>query len=129
MMIGTQGEDMMAGRNLVRGCLDIAFAVALLVAVMTSPIRPLVSKPGAPRANYLRRNFGLPPNSSRLTAITDMSRPASVGILLSESEEEPNAAISPSPGSFDLPFQQPFKPPARDLASDGQILTPRPLRC
>lgn len=130
MLIGTHGQEVMSERSLVRGLLDLAFAAALLVAVMTSPIRPPVSKTNLSRANYLRRNFGLPPtHSSRLFAIRDTSHPATVRILFSETEEESNAAMGPVPGPFLSPSILPFKPAFRDLAGTGPISAPRPLRC
>jgi hypothetical protein len=77
-------------------------ALALLVSVMTSPIRPNATS-GLAHSNHLRRNFGLPgkapanhrphlPNPSRVVQIKALS-----------SESTSDFMVHPSPDLIDSP--------------------------
>lgn len=52
----------MSNHSLLNTALRLVATAALLVSVMTSPIRPSLaaSRSGTSRSDYLRRNFGIP---------------------------------------------------------------------
>jgi len=118
----------MSNRSVLDHATCIAFALALPVAVMTSPIRPSRSAGGSVRTPYLRRNFALPPtHSTRLSATLIASPPDRVKTLSSGNEEEQSRTARPAYDSLELP-PPPSLSPARDLTW-VPIRATRPLRC
>ncbi len=122
----------MANRLVLNRWIEVTTALALMVAVITSPIRPSRS------ANYpsdhacLRRNFSLPPARSTPQSVTPgISGYASrVKALPSEDREEEELTWTTRPACYLFIFQPSSPPkPARDSASGGPIRAIRPLRC
>jgi hypothetical protein len=121
----------MSSRTLLRSGIKLVSSLALLVAVMTSPIRPALSNRHTSRPDFLRRNFGIPRSTpSRFDSKSITAAPVRFKALLNEGEEEEVvelARLASSVPSSDFPSHP---TPARDaivpLASQGAL---RPLRC
>jgi hypothetical protein len=122
---------MMAARNIVNRWICVASALAVLVAVMTSPIRPLTPGDALFHPNCLRRNFGIPPTRSASFSLKSLTqRAAPVKAVRSENEEEKPNRVAYSDGCCLSP------PPSSSLktlawAPPALGLTPAspPLRC
>ena len=119
----------MSSREILKRGICIASALALLLAVMTSPIRPSSAAGGYPRPDCLRRNFAIPPtHSTRLSVTSVTSLSGRVKALRSESEEEVSRTASPPCSPFDSP-PPPVSFPLGDLTAFVLIRSTRPLRC
>ena len=107
-----------------------ASALALLVAVMTSQIRPSRSTCVPSQPECLRRNFAIPSShSTRPSAASVSPRAVPVKALPSENnEKELSGTIRPVGCSLDLSAHASPKP-ARDLTAFGLDRAPHPLRC
>lgn len=126
----------MTGRTVDHG-LRILTAAALLLAVMSSPIRPTRASHAPPPPNYLHRNFAIPNDGhSGLFAMSARPSLREGGALASEIEDERDAEIedeltvrsAPAPGSFDR--LRPLCPKAPCALMDVALpLAARPLRC
>ena len=104
--------------------------VALLVAVMASPIRPMRSA-GASAPNCLRRNFAIPAAKNKLTRVSvrlAVSDPVQIKALASEAEEEPRSMTDAVTRLIALPPTPSIKP-AQAMAVKGPSSTLHPLRC
>ena len=107
----------------------VATALALLVGVMSSPMRPARTAVGSARPHCLRDNVSLPTSQSWPVSVTSVgSRPFQIKALASEGEEELKAATAPSCDSIDPPPLPSSKPP-RDLTAFDPVRAPYPLRC
>lgn len=116
----------MASRTSLTPCVQLASALALLVAVMASPIRPALSGRPATSPPGLRRNFGIPP--SRLSALPAVQQGVLVRAIASEDNEQPRWAMAPTASAFNLPPVVAGQPACEPLAV-GHIPLPHPLRC
>jgi hypothetical protein len=117
----------MGGPSLPKQWLCIASAIALVVAVVVSPVRPVPGAAAVP--NYLRRNFATPSNhTSGHPAKSVVSGQVRVKAIASKAEEKrpgPNGLVRTS---VDITPQLPTKPP-RGLAAFGSPRATHPLRC
>ena len=114
------------GTFLNRG-LCVATAAALLVAVMTSPIR---SSDDTLRPDYLRRNFGVPSQDAhRLASKSIPLRTVQVKAVSTANQEKPGRAASPTRRSSDLPHARSLGRPSWDRAGFAPPPGFRPLRC
>jgi hypothetical protein len=121
----------MADRNVLTRWICVASALALLVAVMTSPLQPLSSNGGLSRPDCLRRNFALPLSGSASVSLKSITlRTVPVKAVRSENEQEKQSrAACPSWCSLGLPptfslQSLAWAPPALGLTRASQ-----PLRC
>ncbi len=120
----------MSSRDVLNRGICVASALALLVAVMTSPIRPSNLARALSRPDCLRRNFAIPPtHSTRPSAMSIASPSARIKAVLSEEEEKTGGTTCSACCSSDLPRMPSLKPPAWGPASFGLLQAPRPLRC
>jgi hypothetical protein len=104
--------------------------IVLLVAVMSSPIRPMRSG-GTPSPDCLRRNFAVPTAKSKSARVS--VRPAAsdrvqIKALPSENEEELRGMADSASRLTDLP-PTPSPNSAQVMAAHGSISAPHPLRC
>jgi hypothetical protein len=80
----------MSKHSLLNNAIRLFAALALIVSVMSSPIRPLLaaSRSGTSRPDYLRRNFGIPgkAGTSHRPQVPITSRVVQVKALSSEHE-------------------------------------------
>jgi hypothetical protein len=118
----------MGSRNLSNHGIRVASALALLLAVLTSPIRP-PSSDVPPGETYLRRNFALLASHPIRLSATTASPPERVKAIRSLKEDDLSGAtvlVRPSFGPA-RPFPCDAIPPAPALG----ILDPTayPLRC
>jgi hypothetical protein len=121
----------MADRNVLNRWICVASALALLVAVMTSPLHPLSSSGGLSRPDCLRRNFAIPLPRSTSGPLKSLTlRIAPVKAVRAENEQDKlSRAACPSwcslvlPPSFSLQALA-WAPPALGLTRASQ-----PLRC
>jgi hypothetical protein len=119
----------MFSRNLFKHGICVTSALALLVAVMTSPIRPSRSNPGLSYPNYLRRNYSIPPTDSTRPSPTSItSLQVRVKALRSEDEKKLVGTTRLARCPFDLPPHPSLTPP-RDLSTVGPLRASHPLRC
>lgn len=104
----------MVDRKLYNRWICVASALALLVAVMTSPLRPLRINGASSPPDCLRRNYAIPPTRSISLSLKSISpRAASIKAVRSENEEKRLArlacsawwslVLSPSPSLKFLP--------------------------
>lgn len=121
----------MADRTVMKDCVCVVSSLALLVAVMIAPIRPLIAGagPSSPRALSLAVAF---PASKpvRLSVKLAPSTPERVKAVRSEEEEEEESTRTASPPG--LPRDEPPIPtflPTRNLITFFPPLVVRPLRC
>lgn len=126
----------MTGRFVKHGICLLA-AVALLLAVMSSPIRPPVSSRVAPPPNYLPRNFAiLKFGSDGQVAMPARPSLGEAGLVPSEIADEREADVeeeliltsSPASPSFAL-LPSPCPEPCSGLVRSAFALVARPLRC
>jgi hypothetical protein len=126
----------MTRRFVVKGICILA-AVALLLAVMFSPIRPTRASQATPPPNYPPRNFGILKFGQSAQFVMS-ARPSlrEVDSLQSDLEDELDADIEDDPTvtspptsvSFDV-LPSPRPEPYSELASFAVALSTRPLRC
>lgn len=120
----------MVRQGLSSRCLLVASAVALLVAVISSPLRPTGLSHRASCSSFLRRNFAIPPTySDRLSAKPAPSRIFTIKALPTESEKERESTSVPAYGSPYLPSLTSFGHADRDRAIPIHAPVACPLRC
>jgi hypothetical protein len=121
----------MSDRNILNRGICVASALALLVAVMTSPIRSLCPVNACSRLDCLRRNFAIPAtHPARISLKTVVLRTAPVKAVRSETEEEKLSGTScPAWCASDLPPSSSPKAPAWAPATFGLAQSSQPLRC
>lgn len=123
----------MADRNVLNRWICIASALALLVAVMTSPLQPLSSNGGLglSRPDCLRRDFAIPLTHSATHPLKSLTlRTAPVKAVRSESEEENlSRAAAPSWNHLGLPPSFSHQAPAWAPADLVPTRASQPLRC
>lgn len=108
----------------------VVTALALLVAVTTSSIRPQNLAGVNSPADHVRRNFAShTEHSARLTAASVPSRLGWVKAVRSEKEEEDlSGTARPADDVFDLcPPQSPI--PSGHFSTTGDVPSFHPLRC
>ncbi len=126
----------MAIRHFLHRGLRVATAVALLVAVMTSPIRAPRSPGRSAHPNYLRRNFGMPKaHSSHRRTAPVTSRVVVVKAFQSENADELartscSTSCSPRPACRPLCKTQadPRRLRPRSSQPPAPLLKRRPIR-
>lgn len=109
----------------------VASTLALLVSVMSPPLRGSSSAVGTFRPNHLCCNFAIPQTHLPLlrTKLV-ISRVAPVKAIRSETEgQERDGALSPVPCFVDFPLFSSLQTPTRDLANFGLARAYIPLRC
>ena len=113
-------------RDVLKRGARIATALALVAAVIVSPIRSSKSAGGTSR---LRQNLAIPLPKPTPPSMTSVSSPSAlVKALASENEEERTGTVCTAFCCFDLLATYPFKP-ARNLAASRPIPARHPLRC
>ena len=119
----------MVGRRTLQYSFRVTTAAALVLAVMTSPMRPAKSA-GSYCFNHQRRDFDVTSAHScpRLASALADSRPVQVKALPSEREEELSWTTRPACRVFDFPPALSPKP-ERDLVAIGLDRAMHPLRC
>jgi hypothetical protein len=105
-------------------------ALAVLAAMMTSPIRPPSVGSGPVVPNYLRRNFAVPPAlSTRLCALSQLLPASPMKAVRAEVEEE-SAGPEAIPTWHPAGLAYSLAPrTARDPSGPVNPGTSRPLRC
>jgi len=120
----------MVNQNLFHHTLRIASALALVVAMVTSPIQSSWSSGGSsPAPVHLQRNAHLPPTHSTLPSSKSLAeRQVRVKALPSETEEDLIRVARTASWHLDLPL---ISAPTHewDLASSGPHGAIHPLRC
>jgi hypothetical protein len=126
----------MTGRFVDRG-IRILAAVALLLAVMSSPIRPTGLACGAPSPNRLPRGLSIL-NARHSGQLAMSARPSlgEAGSLPSDTEDGLDADIEdeltvkspPAPVSFDV-LPSPCPEPHSERVRFAAAVAARPLRC
>lgn len=121
----------MTDRTSLKRWICVASALALLVAVITSPLRALSSSGALARSDGFRRNLAIPPTRSASFALKSVTlRTAPVKAVRSETEEEKlSRAACPARYSLGPPAASPLRSPARTPAGFGPPRTSQPLRC
>jgi hypothetical protein len=126
----------MTGRFVHHG-IRILAAIVLLLAVLSSPIRPTIASQINPPPNYLTRNFAiLKMGCSGQFGISARPCLREEDALPSEFEDELEADIEdeltvtspPASGSFGV-VPSPCREPYSQLVYFAVALTARPLRC
>src|SRR5690348_9130314 len=129
-----------AGMTMTGRCADhgirILAALALLLAVISSPIRPTGASHTAPSPIYLLRNFAIheigPSGQFAMSAHPSFREADS---LRSDFEDgldadiEDELTVSSPPASVSFVFPSPCPEPYSKLASFAVALAARPLRC
>jgi hypothetical protein len=122
---------MMTSLNTHKRGICVAAALALLAAVMTSPIRPLASLGALSCPDALQCNLAIPltqPAHLSLKSVTP--RGATINAVRSENEEEElGRAESPAGCFVCCPLSASLKTPARARAVFGLTQASQPLRC
>ncbi len=114
-------------RRVLIQCVRFATALALLVAVIGLPIRPVKSAVSSSCFKRPRRNFSVPTTgSTRLSGTSVVWDPMQV--LPNESDEELSWATRPECFPLVLPPVAPPKPEP-DWAASGDNRAIHPLRC
>ncbi len=121
----------MSNLSRLNRAIRLATALALLVAVMVSPIRPAITAhaTGHSRADRLRRNFGMPSKSS-----TTHHRPHApvtsrvVQVKALSSQRQPDWTSDSVQHRVDL-ASAPSLEPGRHSTALGLDHTAHPLRC
>jgi hypothetical protein len=118
-------------RTFLNRAICITAALAVVVAVWSSPVRPLRMFGSSAHPNYLRRNFAIPPtHAARHCVKSVMVRGAMAKAVRSESEAETlGKAVSRAQSSLNPPPSAHLKTAIRDLAIHGLPPSPPPLRC
>ncbi len=123
----------MVGRSVLSHCLRIASAIALLVAVTVSPLRPLRSTSGSLRTDVGRSDFASAPTRMafpiQVVPTSATSRSVSVKAVRSENEEEEMAGVISRTGDFFIVPPSLRKAPSQNLAVRGCTPLLFPLRC
>jgi hypothetical protein len=114
-------------------CVRVVSALALLVAMTTSPLRPFKANSGSDRPDAVRSNLaGAPKHLSfptRLLPTSVVSRPVSVKALpTSNEEEELDGASHPDSDLFDPPHSVCAMPSAKPVPVSN-VRSPHLLRC
>lgn len=108
----------------------IAAALALLVSVMTSPIRPSHRRDPRTGPIYLRRSFSAPSRPARLSLNRLSPRVSAIKAVRAESEEEKLVRATCSTGRFlSAPLSHRPSGSTPPGVSPGFISTSQPLRC
>jgi hypothetical protein len=126
-------------RRFIDHGIPILAVVALLLAVISSPVRPTRASHAAPPPNYLPRNFAiLEMGHSGPSAISARPSLREGHSLRSDIEDELDAEIDledeltvaspPASGSFDV-LPSPCPEPYSELVRFAVALAARPLRC
>jgi hypothetical protein len=107
-----------------------ALVLALLVAVMSSPIRPTKAGAAHTMRDCLRRNFALPSShATRLTLAAAPAPSARESVVRSEGEEDELEFAARAEACFiEIPAKA-STPPARETAPLLPPRAPHPLRC
>jgi hypothetical protein len=108
----------------------VGCTIVLLVAVMSSPIRPTRSDISS-SPDRLRRNFAVPTaksKSARMSVRPAASARVQIKALPSENEEELRGTADSTTHLTDLP-PTPSPKSAQATAAHGSISAPHPLRC
>jgi hypothetical protein len=124
-------------RRFVDHGIRILAAVALLLAVISSPIRPTRASPTARPPNYLPRNFALLEiGHSGQLAMSARFSSRGADSLQSDIEDELDAdvedelTVTPPPASVSFGvLRSPRPEPYSELVSFAVALGARPLRC
>lgn len=120
----------MSKHSLLNNAIRLAAALALLVSVMISPIRPLRAArgTGSSHPDYLRRNFGIPGKAAthHRPHVPIPSRVVQVKAI--SSEHEPGWTTDPVYRGADLLFTS-LRRPERDSAPLAIVRSSHPLRC
>ncbi len=126
----------MTGRFINHGVCVLA-AVALLLAVMSSPIRPYLGSASAPPLNCLSRNFAIlkfgHSGPFAMSAHSSLRKADSVQSAIEDEleadiEDELTVSSPPACVSFDV-LRSPCPKPYSKLVSFAVSPTVRPLRC
>lgn len=126
----------MSGRFVDRG-VRILVAAALLLAVMSSPMRPTRASRNAPPPGYLRRNFAIfevwQIGQLAMSALPALREEASFDSGTEEErdadiEDELSGSSPPAPVPFEV-IPTPCPEPRSQVAGFAVALAARPLRC
>jgi hypothetical protein len=119
----------MSKRNVLDRGVCVASALALLLAVMTSPIRPVDTLRTCSPPNCLRRNFAIPPTHTARHFLKLATLGASlVKAVRSENEEEKLSRASRPAWYFFGLLPSPNASSSK-LITPGLIRVSQPLRC
>ncbi|HWE35130.1 MAG TPA: hypothetical protein VG406_01055 [Isosphaeraceae bacterium] len=121
----------MFDRNSFHRAIRVVAALAVLTAVMTSPIRPAVTGSAPIVPNYLRRNFAVPPTLSKRVCMPSQAlQAAPLKAVRSEGEEEPLGRASCPTWALSGPIlSATLRPTVRDPIGPCQSPSSQPLRC
>ncbi len=119
----------MANQRLLNNGIRVAAALALVVAVMSSPIRPMRATNGA-RSDHFLRNFVMPKGGSghHRSPAPPLSRVLQVKALHAESEDKPRGTAGRATFLFlPPPALSSFVAHRWDWARNGSRAAPSPL--
>jgi hypothetical protein len=119
----------MSRRTVLKHATRIAAALALLAAVVASPIRPSSMTSGSPLLQLLPRHFGNPPTHSIRPSVT-VAASRSDRVKAVESEDDKVLSRTARPDGFACaPPLSPALTPARESTAPVLHRATRPLRC
>src|SRR5947209_14578837 len=79
----------MSSRDILKNGIRVASVLALLAAVLSSPIRPSTVAGRSPHPNFFRRSFALPPTYSNGPSGPSITSPSTrIKAVRSQNEEE-----------------------------------------
>lgn len=120
----------MIGRHIAKNAICIVSALALVLAVICSPIRPASLARTSLTLDFVRQSFAVPSIQKTRMTLSSVGAPTSrVKALQSEGEEDDDALKGNRPTRVSgnvLPNRTPAGPNSTPLA---RTQTPRPLRC
>jgi hypothetical protein len=120
----------MTNRSLLSLGIHVATALSVVVAVMTSPMRPSRPGRGPSPPNDLRRNFALPlTHSTQRSVIAKGPESVRVRALSSEERENELEGTIGSARAFLTRHLAPPRRPVRESAAVGPVCAAHPLRC
>jgi hypothetical protein len=126
------GRELLRNQDVLNRIVCVASSVALLAAVIVSPIRSTGTTAGSARPDRTHRDFVVPlSGSSQTTAKSVPSSPLRVKAISSENEGEDERIEMVGSSSYFVFVPSPavsFEP-ARALAVSGLIHSIHPLRC